>query len=66
MRGVGQSGRDGHRWGAGGLRAGPCGDRMRPIRKSRLTKGKKTELELLQEAKDDAELAAQILLGEAE
>lgn len=28
--------------------------------------GKKTELELLQEAKDDAELAAQILLGEAE
>lgn len=28
--------------------------------------GKKTEIELLQEAKDDAELAAQILLGEAE
>lgn len=28
--------------------------------------GKKTEVELLQEAKDDAELAAQILLGEAE
>lgn len=28
--------------------------------------GKKTELELLQEEKDDAELAAQILLGEAE
>lgn len=28
--------------------------------------GKKTDLEILQESKDDAELAAQILLGEAE